>query len=218
MKRKIIEINDELCDGCGNCILACAEGAIEISDGKAKVVKDMLCDGLGACIGECPSGALSIVEREADVFDEEAVLKHLATKKSLFSTSCQAANNPKEFSTAKSPISNWPVKIELVPATSPFLNKADLLIAADCTSISTSSFHKDFCKNRKVIIGCPKFGNIDAYIEKFSEIFGIANIKSITLVIMEVPCCSALFTAVKKAMELSEKIIPFENIVLRIGI
>lgn len=233
--RKIIEINEELCDGCGQCVTGCAEGALEIIDGKAKVVSDNLCDGLGACIGECPTGALEIVEREAEEFDEEAVEKHLAQaaeKKTSGETatpcgcpsshiqqfapasSCAEANRPTSVASTDSALTHWPIKIRLVPANAPFLKNADLLVLADCCGVAYTALHQDLLKGRVVMMGCPKFDNVEEYIDKFADIFQTSRINSITSVVMEVPCCSGLPGILKKAMEKASMTIPMENIVV----
>lgn len=236
--RKIIEIDEERCNGCGNCVTACAEGAIEIIDGVAKVIADKYCDGLGACIGDCPEDALKIIEREADDFDEAAVeelLKQKDTQKKEGETiargcpstamktfpmaggsePCNCAENASaQPSGGPSALGHWPVQIKLVPAGAPFLKGADLLIAADCVPVAYPSFHADFLKGKAVMIGCPKFDDADAYVEKLAQVFAVSGIKSITSVIMEVPCCSALPMIVKKALEKSGAQIPFEEVVV----
>jgi NAD-dependent dihydropyrimidine dehydrogenase PreA subunit len=235
MKRKIIEIDEELCDGCGNCVLACAEGAIQIIDGKAKVIADKYCDGLGACIGDCPQDALKIIERDADEFDEQAVeelLKKQAEEKkktephvcgcksNILETfdkkdhECNCANQAATQSSVNSALGHWPVQIKLVPVGAPFLKNADLLVAADCVPVAYPSFHADFLKDKVVMIGCPKFDNADEYVEKFAEIFKTADLKSITIAIMEVPCCSAMPVIIQKAMKKSGKDIPVRSIVV----
>jgi ferredoxin len=237
VNRKIIEIDEELCDGCGQCVPACAEGAIEIVDGKARLTAEKYCDGLGACLGECPNGALNIVEREVDDFDEEAVEAYLREKEKVerpteatmacgcpstqVQTFIPAASTLKDsdtYATARpdSKLSHWPVQIKLVPPTAPFLKGADLLVAADCTAFSYPGFHEDFLKGKVLMVGCPKFDDVQEYIRKFTEIFKKADIKSITALIMEVPCCSGLPMIVKKAMEASGKKIPMEEVVLSI--
>ncbi len=232
--RKIIEIDEDKCNGCGNCVVDCAEGAIEIIDGKAKIIKDLLCDGLGACMGNCPEDALRIIEREADEFDEEAVHVHLenmkknaeapqtqacgcpSTQIQAFGapSPCQSANIPATLSGGDSALTHWPVQIKLVPPTAPFLKGSDLLIAADCVPVSYPALHKDFLTGRTVMIGCPKFDNPTEYIEKFTEVFKVADLKSVTVLLMEVPCCSGLSTIVKKAMELSGQDIPVKDVVI----
>jgi Pyruvate/2-oxoacid:ferredoxin oxidoreductase delta subunit len=233
--RKIIEIDEELCDGCGNCVPSCAEGALEIVDGKAKLVADIYCDGLGACLGECPTGALTIVEREAEEFDEEAVEEFLSAKAQKEApqeatmacgcpstqiqafapaTSCAEANTPAVQSSAGSALSHWPVQIKLVPPAAPFLKGADLLVAADCTPVAYPNFHEDFLRGRTVMVGCPKFDDVQEYVQKFADIFKTADIKSVTVLVMEVPCCQGLPMIVEKGMEMSGKTVPIEKVVI----
>ena len=233
--RKIIEIDEELCDGCGQCVPSCAEGSLQIIDGKAKMISDTLCDGLGACLGECPTGALEIVEREADEFDEEAVEKHLAKKEAekqkepltsacgcqsthiqtfAPASSCKEENIPGSFEEQESALTHWPVQIRLVPPTAPFLKGADLLVLADCCGVAFPTLHKDLLKGRVVMLGCPKFDDIQDYIDKFADIFKNADIKSVMAVVMEVPCCSGLPIIVKKGMEAAGKNMPIEEVVI----
>ncbi len=233
VKRKIIQIDEEKCDGCGQCVISCAEGALAIIDGKAKVISDNLCDGLGACIGECPQGALEIIEREAEEFDEEAVEKHLSSSKvpeeketlacGCPSTviqefapqgSCQAANRPTEFVDQHSALEHWPVQIKLVPPTAPFLKEADLLVVADCVPVAFPTLHRDFLKGKAVMMGCPKFDDVAEYVEKFAQIFATAGIRKVTVVVMEVPCCSGLPMIVKKGMEKAGVNPPLEKLVI----
>lgn len=229
--RKIIEIDENLCDGCGNCVLSCAEGAIEIIDGKARVVSDKYCDGLGACIGDCPQDALKLIEREAEDFDEEAVKKMLKQKSEKQNTlacgcpsstvqtfpmadqkSCATANTPKtQACSGASCLGHWPVQIRLVPENAPFLNNSDLVIAADCVPVAYPNFHEDFLKGRSVMIGCPKFDDPEQTVNKLAQTFERSGINSITLVIMEVPCCSALRGIINKALERSGASIPFQE-------
>ena len=231
--RKIIEIDEEKCDGCGQCVPSCAEGAIKIVDGKAKIVADILCDGLGACLGECPNDALRIIEREADEFDEEVVEKYLSEKENdrneeptlpcgCPSTKIQSFVLPESGFVANKPadrkpessLSHWPVKIRLVPANAPFLKGADLLVLADCAPVALPDLHRNFLKGKVVLMGCPKFDDVQDYIDKFAEIFKTADIKSITTVIIEVPCCSGLSMIVKKGLEKAGKNIPIEEVVI----
>ena len=240
--RKIIEIDEELCDGCGNCVPSCAEGALKIVDGKARVIADMYCDGLGACLGECPMGALKIVEREADEFDEEAVEKMLTDEKqkepvqkaAAFSGGCpsarlQAFESPQPATASgiqadlsgsdaaaltQSALSHWPVQIMLIPPTAPFLKGADLLVLADCVPVAFPTVHRDFIKGKAVMMGCPKLDNAQFYIEKFAQICKESGVKSITAVIMEVPCCGGLPMIVKKGMEMAGVKIPMEEVVI----
>jgi len=232
--RKIIEIDEEKCDGCGQCILACAEGALELVDGKAKVVSDNYCDGLGACIGECPQGALRIVERKAEEFDPEAVEEYLKEKEKeqkqtagapsgaicpsarvqVFESSCASANEPVVYEGGGSALTHWPVQIRLVPPTAPFLKNAHLLVAADCVPVAYPRFHSDLLQGKVVLLGCPKFDDVREYVKRFEEIFRQAGIRSVTTVEMEVPCCSALASIVKKGMAEAGKTIPMEEIVV----
>jgi Pyruvate/2-oxoacid:ferredoxin oxidoreductase delta subunit len=227
--RNIIEINEEKCDGCGQCVIACAEGAISIIDGKARLISDKYCDGLGLCLGECPRDAISIIEREADDFDETAVEEHLKITKieepamacgcpsaliQSFSPSSVKENKPDSRKGSTSALSHWPVQIHLVPPQAPFLKGADLLVAADCTPIAYPDFHRDFLEGRVVMTGCPKFDDDQAYIDKFTQIFEEADIKSITVLVIEVPCCQGLPVILQKAMERAGKKIPLEKIVI----
>jgi Pyruvate/2-oxoacid:ferredoxin oxidoreductase delta subunit len=196
--RKIIEIDEDLCNGCGNCAISCAEGSLEIIDGKARMIDDKYCDGLGACIGECPTGALTIVERQAEEFDAEAVEEHLAKREPI----------------RESMLSHWPIQIRLVPANAPFLKGADLLVVADCVPAAFPRFHSELVNGKAVMMGCPKFDDVQAYIDKFREIFKKSGIKSITAAIMEVPCCSGLPMILKQALEESRKTPPMEKLVI----
>jgi len=199
--RKIIEIDEDLCNGCGNCVISCAEGSLAVIDGKARIISDKYCDGLGACIGECPTGALTIVERQAEEFDAEAVEEHLAdTQQPVNIGECVP--------------SNWPIQIRLIPSNAPFLKGADLLVAADCVPAAFPGFHGDLIAGKVVMMGCPKFDDAQGYIDKFKEIFEKSGIKSITVATMEVPCCSGLPMILKQAMEASVKKIPLERIVI----
>ncbi|MEE4242655.1 MAG: 4Fe-4S ferredoxin [Desulfopila sp.] len=233
--RKIIQIDEELCDGCGLCVPDCAERSLVIVDGKAKLVEDKLCDGLGACLGACPRGALKIIEREADEFDEDAVEKYLASKEKEQHTApktppmgggcpssrlqtfapqsaCQSANIPVVQTNAASALSHWPIQIRLIPPTAPFLKNADVLIAADCTAVAVPGFQEKYLQNKVVMMGCPKFDDAESYIEKFAEIITTAGLNSITILIVEVPCCSSMNVIVKKAFEKAGKKVPVEQI------
>lgn len=233
--RRIVEIDGELCDGCGQCVPACAEGAIEVVDGRARLVAEKYCDGLGACLGECPNGAITVLEREAEEFDEEAVGAYLHSKAGQGSpeeaimacgcpssqiealgppASCQEANAPGVDPSVLSALSHWPVQIRLVPPTAPFLKGAHLLVAADCTPVAYPNFHQDLLQGKVVMMGCPKFDDVQDYIQKFADIFSNATIRGVTVVMMEVPCCSALPVIVKRGMELAGRQIPLEEIVI----
>jgi ferredoxin len=231
--RKIIRIDEEKCDGCGLCVPSCAEGAIRIVDGKARLVAQKYCDGLGACLGECPKGALAVVDAEADPFDEEAAKLHVrkeeskpeggtlpcgcpSTRLQTFApTTCERANVPtSQPATGVSALSHWPVQIRLVPPTAPFLKGADLLVAADCTPVAYARFHDDLLRGKTVLMGCPKFDDAEAYVDKFTAIFKTAAIRSVTVAVMEVPCCQGLPAIVRKAMARAEKEIPLEVVVI----
>lgn len=235
--RKIIEIDDGLCNGCGACIVSCIEGALQIADGKAKLVADKYCDGLGACLGECPTGALRVVERRAEEFDEEAVKHHLAEHKETaqqmpdtLPCGCpsthlqtfapkipiQESSHPSSYMRTESALSHWPVQIRLVPVGAPFLQHADLLVIADCTAVAYPDFHQDFLNGKVVLMGCPKFDDVQGYVEKFTDIFRRTTIRSITALVMEVPCCQGLPVIVKKAMDDAGKAIPMEYVVIRL--
>jgi NAD-dependent dihydropyrimidine dehydrogenase PreA subunit len=233
VKRKIIKIDEERCDGCGQCVTACAEGTLEIIDGKAKVISDNLCDGLGACIGECPNDALEIVEREAEEFNEEAVEKRLSElgrkepAEEPMACGCPSANildfraagqtRVETLDTEKvdeSALSHWPVKIRLVPSNAPFLKGADLLVLADCVPAAYPDLHKKLLKGRAVMMGCPKFDQVQEYVDKFEKICRHSGVKRITTVIMDVPCCSGLHTIVRRGLAASGAQIPLEEVII----
>jgi len=194
--RKIVKIDESKCDGCGLCIPACPEGALQIIDGKARLVDERYCDGLGACVGECPKGAITIEEREAYEFDEEAV------KKRMEEASCAHHHVSEQIApSGRSELSQWPVKLILVNPGAAFFENSDLLIAADCVPFAYANFHEDFLKDKIVLTGCPKFGEVQYYFEKLIEIFRSFNLKSIEVVRMEVPCCSGLLYIVKEALK-----------------
>ncbi|MFH1478295.1 MAG: 4Fe-4S binding protein [Candidatus Omnitrophota bacterium] len=229
-KRKIVNIDEDKCTGCGECIPNCAEGALQIIDGKARLVKDIYCDGLGACLGHCPEGAITIEERDARVFDEEATKRHLEElskkKKEKLPCGCPGTMvrefkkeaSKKEENTAKSDseLSNWPIQMMLVPVEAPYLKGADLLIAADCCSFSYPDFHKDFLKGRVLLIGCPKLDAATLYEEKLAEIFKVNNIRSVTVLHMEVPCCFGMVQIVKEALRVSGKDIFYKEVTVGI--
>ncbi len=204
IKRKIVNINENLCNGCGNCIPKCAEGALQIVNGKAKMIKEIYCDGLGACLGQCPQGAITITEREAEPFNEEETHEHLKNKANPISAN-QTPQKPQ-----------WPVKLNLVPIKAPFFENANILLAADCAPVALKNFH-DLMIGKRVIIGCPKFNDAMAYAEKLAEIFKQNTIASVTVVHMEVPCCTGLKWAVNKALEASNRKIPVKELEVKIG-
>ncbi|MFC1675152.1 ATP-binding protein [Candidatus Omnitrophota bacterium] len=269
-KRKIIKIDEAKCDGCGECIPNCPEGALKIIDGKARLISDLSCDGLGACIGYCPEGAITIEEREAEPYNERKVmetivkqgkntieehLEHLKghgehayfkqaidfLKEKNIEIPAQGAVHahahgqacpgskiidlrkkqkaPKEAffaAKAESQLGQWPVQLRLVPAIAPFLNNADILVAADCVPFAYADFHQELLKGKILLVGCPKLDNIDLYREKFKQILENNDIKSITNVHMEVPCCSGLISVIKEAIADSGKQVPFQDITISI--
>ncbi len=227
MKRKIIRIDEEKCNGCGLCVPSCKEGALQIIDGKAKLVSDVYCDGLGDCLGECPEGAITIEEREADAFDEKAATEHVKelNKDEVAPLACGCPGTmAKSINDASTPCSgsapvdqrselrHWPVQLLLVPVDAPFLKNSDLLLTADCVPVAMPDFHAKILKGKTVIIGCPKFDDVKFYIEKLSEIIKASDIASLTVVRMEVPCCSGLKHVAQEAMALSGKTIELHDI------
>jgi Pyruvate/2-oxoacid:ferredoxin oxidoreductase delta subunit len=226
--RNIVEIDEEKCDGCGLCVISCAEGALEIRDGKAQIIKEIYCDGLGACIGECPQGALEIVMKETDPFDEEATEEHVKSLRDKqpskevevgcpgsrlihFQSQAPAAAAP-DVGGQTSELRNWPVQIHLLPVNAPFFNGAELLIAADCLPFAMGAFHQRLLRGKILAIGCPKLDDSKFYVEKLGQIFANNDIKSITIGYMEVPCCGGLLHVVNKALEASGKKIPIDTV------
>ncbi|MFN3534253.1 MAG: ATP-binding protein [Desulfatiglandales bacterium] len=222
--RKIVKIDEEKCDGCGFCVPACAEGAIKIVDGKARLVSESFCDGLGACLGECPNGAISIEEREAEEFDERAVEEYLSStqEKETHILGCPHSQKVLEYKVVceeegaplRVLVRQWPIKIDLVPADAPFLKDSQLLVVADCVPVAYPSFHRDFLGEKAILLGCPKFGDTQRGIQKFIQIFKQNHIKGIQVVRMEVPCCGALPVMLKRAMSQAGKNIPMEEVVV----
>ena len=221
MVRKIIEINEEKCNGCGLCASACHEGAIGMVDGKAKLLRDDYCDGLGNCLPVCPTGAITFVEREAAAYDEAAVQANLHAKAQPEPLACgcpgsQAktlhrtpAAQPAAAAPAVSELRQWPVQIKLVPVNAPYFDGAHLLVAADCTAYAYADFHREFIRNKITLIGCPKLDEGD-YSEKLTEIIRRNEIKSVTVVRMEVPCCGGIEHAVRTALQNSGKFLPWQ--------
>ena len=226
MKRRIIEIDREKCNGCGACAAACHEGAIAMVDGKAALMRDDYCDGLGDCLPACPTGAISFVEREAAAYDEQAVLAHKQEKmraegKSL-PCGCPGSRSRRiehadgreaPLREAVSRLAQWPVQIKLAPVNAPYFSGAKLLIAADCTAYAYAAFHERFIKGHITLIGCPKLDAVD-YSEKLTEILLRNDIKSVTVVRMEVPCCGGLEHAAKTALQKSGKFLPWQVVTL----
>lgn len=225
MIRKIIRIDEEKCNGCGACATACHEGAIEMIDGKAKLTREHYCDGLGDCLPACPVDAISFEEREAPAYDEAAVLKAKAKKEAAASphvgcpgmrTKTLVRDQASEHTAtipATSQLSQWPVQIKLVPVLAPYFQNANLLIAADCTAYAYGNFHQDFIRNRVTLIGCPKLDSVD-YTEKLTQIITNNDIKSLTIVRMEVPCCGGIEHAATQALKNSGKFIPCQVVTI----
>lgn len=225
MLRKIIKIDDEKCNGCGACAAACHEGAIEMINGKAKLTREDYCDGLGDCLPACPTDAISFEEREAPAYDEAAVLAAKAAKKEAQPLPCgcpgtQAKAIQREESSCSassapitSQLTQWPVQIKLLPVKAPYYEGANLLIAADCTAYAYGNFHNEFIRNHVTLVGCPKLDEGD-YAEKLTAIIANNNIKSVTIVRMEVPCCGGLENAAKRALQASGKFIPWSVVTI----
>lgn len=218
MIRRIIEINREKCNGCGACAAACHEGAIAMVDGKAQLMRDDYCDGLGDCLPACPTGAITFVEREAAAYDEAAVLAAKAKKEEKLPCGCPGSaaraihreESPCDIRTPQqSQLRQWPVQIKLVPVNAPYFDGANLLIAADCTAYAYANFHQDFIRGKVTLVGCPKLDDVD-YSEKLTEILRQNNIKSVTVVRMEVPCCGGLEYAVRTALQNCGKLLPWQ--------
>lgn len=196
MIRKIIKIDKDKCNGCGACAAACHEGAIEMIDGKAMLTREDYCDGLGDCLPACPVDAITFEEREAPAYNEAAVLASKAKKESSYET-----------------LSQWPVQMKLVPVNAPYFNNSNLLVAADCTAYAYGNFHNEFIRNHITLIGCPKLDDVD-YTDKLTAILANNEIKSVTVVRMEVPCCGGIENAVKRALQTSGKFIPWRVVTI----
>ena len=224
MIRKIVQIDESKCNGCGLCVPNCAEGAIKIIDGKAKLISDNLCDGLGACLGHCPLDAIQVIERDADEFDEAAVHNHRETKAVKeqptahhhHTGGCPGSRmrmfneTPDDdtdtiVSDQKSQLRQWPIQLHLVSVNAPYFNNADLLVTADCVPFAYANYHSDLLKGKKVVVGCPKLDDVGAYTEKLTQIIANNDLKSITVAFMEVPCCNGIVMAVERALKASGK-------------
>ena len=222
MFRKIIKINQEKCNGCGACAAACHEGAIQMVDGKAKLTREDYCDGLGDCLPACPTNAISFEEREAPAYNEAAVKASQAAKEQFVlpcgcpgtqSKAIRRDSASAHTEKVKSQLSQWPVQIKLVPVNAPYLDGAKLLIAADCTAFAYGNFHNEFIRSHVTLIGCPKLDQGD-YTDKLTHIISANNIKSVTVVRMEVPCCGGLENAVKRALKASGKFVPLRVVTI----
>ena len=230
MVRKIIHIDEEKCNGCGRCAKACHESAIGMVNGKAKLMRDDYCDGMGDCLPECPTGAITFEEREAAAYDEAAVKENQKKTEEIHmhhhEGGCPGSrmremnrDNTQTAPTVNMPLQSqlrqWPCQIKLVPTTAPFFENANLLIAADCTAYAYANFHQEFMRNKVTLIGCPKLDSVD-YSEKLTEIIKNNDIKSVTILRMEVPCCGGLEMAAKKALQQSGKFIPWQVVTISI--
>lgn len=232
--REMVNIDEEKCDGCGLCVPSCAEGAIQIIDGKAKLLSDNLCDGLGACLGDCPQDAITIEMRDADAYDEVAVSQRLkdigreplvhapigdkggGCPSTQVKTIAAAQKTADVAGKRPSELRQWPVQLHLVPSTAPFLQDADLLMAADCVPFAYADFHKDMLKDKALLIACPKLDDGRAYIEKLTQMFSQGGVRSLTVAVMEVPCCTGLVALVRQALAASGADIPLE--IVTVGI
>lgn len=246
--RKTITIDEEKCDGCGLCIPACPEGALQIIEGKARLVKESFCDGLGACLGDCPQGALVIEEKEVEDYDEEGVISHIKEnspellEKHLAHLRAHAHELPRHHSHAgisscpsagmlewekqeeaapgtekvSSELRQWPIQLHLVPPHAPYFRNADLVLVGDCVPFAYGDFHRDFLKGKAVAIGCPKLDDLNAYIDKVAEILRVADVKSIKVLHMEVPCCYGLVHIAQEALKRAGKDIPLGTV--KVGI
>jgi len=228
--RKIVKIDEDKCNGCGVCVPACVEGALQIVDGKARLVSETYCDGLGACLGECPMDAITIEEREAEDFDEEATQHHLDESEpdhggdklpcgcpsatvASFDRAC-ACPSATETMGQPSMLGHWPVQLTLVPPAAPFLKNADLLLVADCVPFAYAGFHQRFLANRALLVACPKLDDYQAHQRKLTDILRQSQVRSLTVLRMEVPCCFGLTRMAEQAIALSGRDIPLEEIVI----
>lgn len=246
MLRKIVKIDPDKCDGCGLCVPSCAEGAIKMINGKAVLSADNLCDGLGACLGECPRDAITVEEREADEFDEVAVEKHLTAQgkpapvhqhapqppaapqqhhhtgggcpgsRAMSFARPQEPATPAPGGSRQSQLAQWPVQLHLVSTTAPYFQDADLLITADCVPVAYAGYHEDFLKGKAVVMGCPKLDDNIFYQQKLTELFSKSDVKSITVLKMEVPCCGGIAVAARQALTASGKQIPYREVTIGI--
>ncbi len=225
--RNIVKIDEEKCDGCGQCVNACAEGAIKIIDGKAKLVSEVYCDGLGACIGHCPQDAITIEKREADQFDEEATRAHLSKERNAQTQTdfvCPGTMDKQLREKGKSgnsgtavvhsQLTHWPVQLKLVSPHAPYFAGADLLLVADCVPFAMGNFHSKFLKEHRIVVGCPKLDNAEFYIEKLVAILKANKLNSLTVIHMEVPCCFGLTHIAREAIVRSEVKMPFEDVTI----
>jgi NAD-dependent dihydropyrimidine dehydrogenase PreA subunit len=226
--RNIVKIDEEKCNGCGDCVSACAEGAIEVIDGKAKLVSEIYCDGLGACLGHCPQDAITVEQREANEFDEEATKAYLAKKESpsppqsgfvcpgTMAQNLRDSPKPADGSAVPAPsqLGQWPVQLKLVSPQAPYFANSDLILVADCVPFAMGDFHDRFLKNRSIAVGCPKLDDNHFYIDKLAEIVKMNELNSLTVIHMEVPCCSGLTYIAKEAIASSGVKLSFEDVTI----
>ena len=226
--RKIVHIDEEKCDGCGVCVPNCVEGALQVVNGKARLISEIYCDGLGACLGKCPQDAITVEERWSEDFDEEATHQHMQKlQQTTRDVPCAcpsatvrnfedagAAPVDKEFTRQPSTLAHWPVQLALVPPGAPFLQGSDLLLAADCTAFAYPDFHRDFLRGHALLVACPKLDDFPAHLRKLTEIFARSDIRSVSVAHMEVPCCSGLVHMVRQALLASGKDIPFREVTI----
>ncbi len=242
MLRKIVQIDPDKCDGCGLCVPSCAEGAITIVNGKAVLAADNLCDGLGACLGDCPRNAITIEERDTDAFDETAVAQHLAAQgkpapahghqpapaapaghgsgcpgsRMMSFAKPEAPTTSSATGSRQSRLAQWPVQLHLVSTSAPYFQGADLLITADCVPVAYAGYHEDFLEGKAVVMGCPKLDDNQFYTQKLTELFAKSDIKSITVLKMEVPCCGGIAMAARQALANCGKEIPYKEVTIGI--
>lgn len=222
--RNIVKIDEEKCNGCGSCTIACAEGALQIVNGKARLISETYCDGLGACLGECPQGAIIVEERPAEDFSEVEVAKHryetgsepCGCQGTAIQEFGQTEKSNLERNTELSHLSHWPVQLTLVPSSAPFLRDSDILLVADCVPFAYAGFHRDFVDGHTVLVACPKLDDLEAHRAKLTQILRVAHPKSLTVVHMEVPCCSGLVFMAKQAMKESGISIPLNEVTISV--
>jgi ferredoxin len=222
--RKIIEIDRALCDGCGLCTTACAEGALALDgEGKAVLVRELFCDGMGACLDVCPTGALTIVERESEAYDPQATREHVARVRGPEAVEAvHSGSEPDDTSSATteaagpaaSELTQWPVQLHLITPQAPYFRNADLLIAADCTAFARGSFHLDLLRGRKLVVACPKLDDTGPYVEKLAELIRVSELNSLTIAMMTVPCCGGLRRIVEQAVEKSGVHLPVHTVII----
>jgi Pyruvate/2-oxoacid:ferredoxin oxidoreductase delta subunit len=213
--RKIIEIDRDLCNGCGLCTTACAEGALELDDeGKAVLVRELFCDGMGVCLNVCPTGALTIVEREGEEYDCEAAREHVVKTRGVEAAAAVHAGPGAPAAPAPSELTQWPIQLHLISPQAPYFREADLLVAADCTAFTRGSFHADLLKGRKLVVACPKLDDTSPYLQKLAELIKANHPKSITVTRMTVPCCGGLSRLVDQAVELAGVDVPVRTVLI----